>query len=180
MVISTLKKSFFYVTEEDLINLRKLVEHQKNHRALKIKNGILKQTHDVKLAETLSPITKKLDETSKKIGVLNKKSNSENKMFQEIIPVEIDSDNSEGDNTKLNRRSLPNSSIFSELITKTPVSLMSSSNSLRIKAFPPGPTILGVPIYFLGGDTLRIRDNYYELVQNYVKPYLLQDILVNL
>ena len=49
------------VTEDDLINLRKLAEQQKNERALKIKNRILKQTHNIKLAESLSPITKKLD-----------------------------------------------------------------------------------------------------------------------
>ena len=53
------------VTEKDLENLRKLAEQQKNERALKIKNRILKQTHDVKLAESLSPITKKLDEVGK-------------------------------------------------------------------------------------------------------------------
>ena len=47
-----------------MINLRKLAEQQKNQRALKIKNRILKQTHDVKLAESLSPITKKLDEVN--------------------------------------------------------------------------------------------------------------------
>ena len=46
------------VTEQDMNNLRKLAEQQKNQRALKIKNRILKQTHDVKLAESLSPITK--------------------------------------------------------------------------------------------------------------------------
>ena len=45
------------VTEQDLINLRNLAEQQKNQRALKIKYRILKQTHDVKLAESLSPIT---------------------------------------------------------------------------------------------------------------------------
>ena len=42
-------------------NLRKLAEQQKNQRAFKIKNTILKQTHDNKLAESFSPITKKLD-----------------------------------------------------------------------------------------------------------------------
>ena len=46
------------VTQEDLINLRKLAEDQKNQRALRIKNRILKQTHDIKLAESFSPITK--------------------------------------------------------------------------------------------------------------------------
>ena len=68
------------VTEEDLINLRKLAEQQKNERALKIKNRILKQTHDDKLAESLSPITKKLDEvkeTTQKLGDVIKKSKPE-------------------------------------------------------------------------------------------------------
>ena len=67
------------VTEQDLNNLRKLAEQQKNQRALKIKNRILKQTHDVELAETLSPITKKLEEVNKSTKNLDnvlKKSNS--------------------------------------------------------------------------------------------------------
>ena len=62
------------VTEQDLINLRKLAEQQKEQRALKIRNEILKQTHDIKLAESLSPITNKLDETSKKLGDVIKES----------------------------------------------------------------------------------------------------------
>ena len=55
------------VTEKDLDNLRKLAEQQKEQRTLKIRTRILKQTHDKKLAESLSPITEKLDETSKKL-----------------------------------------------------------------------------------------------------------------
>ena len=54
-----------------MIILRKLEEQQKNQRALKIKNRILKQMHDKKLAEISSPITKKLDtikENIKEIG----------------------------------------------------------------------------------------------------------------
>ena len=54
-----------------MINLHKLAEQQKSQRALKIKNRILKQTHNVKLAESLSPITKKLDtinESTKKLA----------------------------------------------------------------------------------------------------------------
>ena len=51
-----------------MIILRKLAEQQKEQRAEKIKNRILKQTHDIKLAESLSPITKKLDETTKKLS----------------------------------------------------------------------------------------------------------------
>ena len=65
------------VCEQDLINLRKLAEQQKNERALKIKNRISKETHNEKLAESLKPITKRLDlvENNKgeKIGELNKK-----------------------------------------------------------------------------------------------------------
>ena len=52
------------VAEQDLIILRKLAEQQREQRALKIKNRLLKQTHDLKLAESLSPITKKLDTTN--------------------------------------------------------------------------------------------------------------------
>ena len=53
------------VTEEDLNNLRRLAEQQKNQRAEKIENRVLKQTHDIKLAESLSPITEKIDEVKK-------------------------------------------------------------------------------------------------------------------
>ena len=53
------------VTEQDLINLRKLAEQQKNERALKFENNNLKQTHDRKLAKSLSPITQKLDTINK-------------------------------------------------------------------------------------------------------------------
>ena len=63
------------VTKQDLVNLRKLAEQQQNQRALKIKNRILKQTHDIELAEPLSPITKKLDEvkeTTQKLDVIKK------------------------------------------------------------------------------------------------------------
>ena len=59
------------VPEQDLINLRKLAEQQKKQQATKFKKKFSKQTHDVNLAESLSPITKNLDEESEptqKIG----------------------------------------------------------------------------------------------------------------
>ena len=52
-------KSFSNVTEQDLIHLRNLAEQQENQRANKNKNRISKQTHDKKLAENLSAVTKK-------------------------------------------------------------------------------------------------------------------------
>ena len=64
------------VTEQDLIFSRKLAEQHMNQRTLKIKNRILKQTHDIKLAESLSPITKNLDEVkeiTQKLGDVIKK-----------------------------------------------------------------------------------------------------------
>ena len=66
------------VTEKKLINLRKLVEQQKNQRAPDIKNRILKQTRDKKIAESLSPITKKLEDvvkSPKKLGDVLKRIN---------------------------------------------------------------------------------------------------------
>ena len=48
-----------HVTEQNLINLRKLAEQRKNQQTLKIKNRILKQAHDLILAGSLTLITKK-------------------------------------------------------------------------------------------------------------------------
>ena len=82
------------VTEQDLTNLRKLAEQQKDQRALKIKNIILKQTHDIKLAESLSLITKKLDEgkeITQKIGEMVKESNTPGLVLENThnaLPVE--------------------------------------------------------------------------------------------
>ena len=157
------------VTEKDLDNLRKLAYQQKNQRAEKIKNRILRQTHDIKLAESLSPITKKLDEvnkSTKKISEVIKESNSENDNNQEMIPFEKES---EDENIQTNLRALPNSSIFSDQMTKTLGRLMSSLNSLKIKASPSGPSILGVPIYTLGGDRIQIKDNVYDLTPEIYK-----------
>ena len=46
---------------------------------------------------------------------------------------------------------------------------MPSANSLRIKSSPSGASILGVSIYTLGGDKLRIRGNEYELTPDIYK-----------
>ena len=152
------------VTGKELIDLRKLAEQQKKQRALKIKIKFLQQTYDKKLAESLSPATKRLDEvkeTTQKKGNVIKKSNSENK--QEIVPVEIDSDNSESGNRKLSIRVLPNSAIFSDLMTKTLGRIISGFNSLKIKPSSSGATILGVPLKTLGGDRIQVNDNVYDL-----------------
>ena len=57
------------VTPQDLDNLRKLAQQQKNHRAEKIKNRIIEKTHDIKLTESLPPITERLDLVENNDGV---------------------------------------------------------------------------------------------------------------
>ena len=54
-------------------------------------------------------------------------------------------------------------------MTKTFGRLKSSADSLRLKSYPSGASILGVPIYTLGGDQLRIRNNDYELTPEIYK-----------
>ena len=49
---------FSKVTQQDLIILHDIAEQQEEQRLIGIKNTILEQTHDIKLAESLSPITK--------------------------------------------------------------------------------------------------------------------------
>ena len=70
------------VTQEDLKNSGELREQQKNQRPIKIINKTLKQTHDEKLAESLSPITKKLTEMNDSI-----------KKFQEKIKKKLKNQN---------------------------------------------------------------------------------------
>ena len=138
------------VTEQDLDNLHKLADQQKEQRALKIKNRILKQTHDIKLAERLSPITKKLDEvnkSTKEIGEAIKESNSEKIM-----------------------KALPYSSQFSDSMRQMLGSLMNSKNSLKITQVESGKAnILGVPIQISGADTIKIDENIYELTPEIYK-----------
>ena len=138
------------VTEKDLDNLRKLADQQKNQRAIKIKNRILKQTLDVKLAESLSPITKKLDEV--------------NKSTQEV------GDKIKESNSKIDLEALPNSSNFSNSMREMIGSLMRSKNSLRITQDESHrANILGVPIQISGADTIKINENIYELTPEIYK-----------
>ena len=72
--------TFSNVTAQDLFDRCQLAEQQKSQRTLIIKKRILKQTHDIKLAESLSPITKNLEninETTKNLGKRIKKSDVE-------------------------------------------------------------------------------------------------------
>ena len=155
------------VTEHDLINLRKFAEQQKEQRALTIKIRILKQTHDINSAESFSPITKKQQESTKKITEVINQSNCEIENNEEVVPVEI---GSEEENNQINPGTLPNSNKFSTLMTEILGALMNSKNSLKLKLDDSGrATILGVPINTLGGDRIQINDNVYDLTPEIYK-----------
>ena len=103
MINSTLLMSnYSKVTEQDLINLRKFVEQQKNQQALKIKTRNKKPTHENKLAENLSTITKKLDivnESTQQMGEIIKESSFQNETTQlafEKTPTNPPIENDEG------------------------------------------------------------------------------------
>ena len=121
----------------------------------------------MELAESLSHIKKKLDnfdDNTKKLSEVIKESNFENN--QEIVPVEFET---KDENIQTNLGALPNSSISSELMTKTLGFLISSLNSLRTKPSTSGPTILGVPIYTLCCDRMQIQDNVNDLTPEIYK-----------
>ena len=155
------------VNEKDLDNLRKLAEQQKEQQALKIKNKIVKQTHDVKLAESHSPITKKIEESTRKITEVSNPQNSENENSQEIVPVKVESEDSEDENIdkKIGIKALPNSFKLSKKMLNTIGKLMSSKNSLKKDQDERtgGASINGIPILLLGGDSWKIEDNVYEI-----------------
>ena len=146
------------VTEKDLINLRKLAEQQKNQRALKIKNKILKQTHDVKLAESLSPITEKLDEVYKStqgyLSPITKKMDTINESTKQLGEI-VKESNSEKIKQIVATPSILSQDTFKSL-TKTPNSLKFDQDKEVFLSF------LGTPKKSLGGDKLQVFDNIYE------------------
>ena len=151
------------LAEQDLFNLRKLAEQQRNQRALKNKNRLLRQTHDKKLAEKISPITKKLEEVDKSpkiLGEIIKESNSGNDNNQDIAAVEIDSE----DNIFQSKmRALPNSNKFPSSVIEAVGSLINSKNSVKLIQDDLGKaSISGIPFKKSGGDTIQINDNIYN------------------
>ena len=147
------------VSEKDLDNLRKLADQQKNQRALKIKNRILKQTHDVKLAESLSPITKKLDE----VGGIVKKSQPSQHM-QTILQ-----------NSESQTPAIENITVSDSL--RDTLSFMKKSNNF-FKLEQDGEKVFWnkIPIIPIGGNRISINDEEYYInpnIQNYfTKTYL--------
>ena len=155
------------VTEQDSNNLRNLAEQKKAQRALKTKNRNLKQTDDINLAESLSPITKKLEEvneSTKKLGEVIEKSQPENHIPQPSIehttpyqPIEYNEwviYDTELENTLKNMKN--NTGFF-------------KTNEDRER----GGIWNGYRIKILGGTEVEINDNKYNITPG------LQKVLVD-
>ena len=68
---------------------------------MEIKKKILKQTHDKNLAERIERIIKKfeeVDKSTKKLKEVFEKTHTEIENHQKLVPVEIESGNSEDEN----------------------------------------------------------------------------------
>ena len=140
------------VTEQDLVNLRKLAQQQRKQRALKIKNIILQKTHDEKLAESLSPITKKLDElqktTKESFSPINKKLDTINESTQKVGDL-IKEANSENNKETTITPCILLKSTFKSL-TETPSSLKLNHDINN------NYSILGTNITPLGGGKVKV------------------------
>ena len=150
------------VTEQDLNNLRKLAEHQKNQRAEKIKNRILKQTHDVKLAESLSPITKRLDEveeSTEKLGDVFKESQPKTSQLGIENTPQPASENNEGVLYDVELENTLNKMRDNRGFLK------SSHDAQR------GWMINDYPIKVVGGTKVEINDNEYNITSGLQKVF---------
>ena len=151
------------VTEQDLINLRKLAEQQKEQRALKIKNIVLKQTHDIKLAESLSPITKKSDEveetTRKKRDVIQESQPERPRLAIEDAPTRQSMEINEG-------------VIYEVELENTLTNLRDNNGFLKTHEHPErGWMLNNYPIKMLRGTEVKISYNEYNITPCIQKVY---------
>ena len=100
---------------------------------------------------------KKLEEFPKKLTEVINPSNSETENNQELVPVEVNLQDSEDENIEkiIGTKALPNSFKFSNLMKNTIGKLMSSKVSLRIDQDKRtgGASINEKPILIFGGDS---------------------------
>ena len=158
------------VTEQDLDNLRKLAQQEKEQRAIKIKNRILKQTHDKKLAESLSPITDKLEETRKNLGEVIKESTQiignvikENNTTQ----VAIENTPTTQQPIEINEGVIYDVELESTLSKKKDnTGFFKSSHNSQL-----GWMIKNFPIKMIGGTKVEINDNKYNITSGLQKAF---------
>ena len=149
------------ITEADLENLRKLAEQEKNERALKIKNRIIKQTHDINWAESLSPITKKLDEinksTQESLSPISGKLDTINENNQKL-----------GDIIQEYNSSLPDT-LFDDTLNK----MKSNIGFFNIEENDDGNIFWnGFPIEKMGGNKLKINEKVFKIPKSIQKVFI--------
>ena len=165
------------VTEQDLINLRKLAQQRKEQRALKIKNRILIKTHDKKLAESLSPITKRLDlvenKKGEKIGDLIKKSESpaiENIQTQPQTPQPA-IENTQNALPIENEQVQPGV-IYDTSLENTLHNMKDNIGFFNIEERDNGDIFWnGISVEKMGGKKLKINEKIYEITPGIQKVF---------
>ena len=162
------------VTEQGLINLRKLAQQQKEQRALKIKNRILKETHDVKLAESLSPITKRLDlvENNKgeKIGELIKKSEKETPAI-ENTQAQPETPQAAIENTLAPQPVENNEGVIYDVELENTLNNMKNNvGFFKIEERDTGDVFWNrFPVEKIGGNRIKINENVFDITQGIQK-----------
>ena len=150
------------VTEQNFINPRKLDEQQKEQRFPKIKSRILKQTHDIKLAESLSAIIKKLDEveeTTQKFGdVINENNFSQVAIenTHNALPIEIE-------------QIQPGVNYDTSLENTLPY-MKKNTGFFKIEERDNGGVFWnGFPIEKMGGNKLKVNEKIYKITLGILK-----------
>ena len=138
------------VSEQDLNNLRKLAEQQKEQRAEKIKNRILKQTPDVKLAESLSPTNKNLyevDKSTQDVGEIINKSQNEKRILQ---------------NSESQTPAIENTTVSRSLLD-TLTHMKGNKNFFNVVEDDGKVFWNKIPIKPLGENSISIKDREYDI-----------------
>ena len=166
---------FSKVTEQDMINLRKLAEQHNSQRALKIKHRILKQTDDKKLAESLSPITEKIDvinESTKKLGEIVEKGNQQSPAIENITGTQSLRDilaiMKQGKNF-FNLEERPDSKVFWNGVRIKPVRENTIDNIGREYEVTPS---IQKYLTKTGSTTKSLDNNEKETVNNILKDFV--------
>ena len=139
------------VTEEDLNNLRQLAQQQKEQRGLKIKNRILKQTHDEKLAESLRPITNPI---TKRLDEVNKYTNELGEIVKKSQPSQF---------SKSQTPAIENTTI-SRALVDTLAFMKTSKNFFKLTKDDDGKVYWNeILIKPLGDNRIRIKNEEYDI-----------------
>ena len=159
------------VTEQNLDNLRKLAEQQKNQRALKIKNRILKQTHDVKLAESLSPSTDKLDEINKSI---NESTQELGDVIKKSLPTIENTPQPAIENTPQPAIENNEAVIYDVELENTLNNMKDNTGFFKIEERNNGDVFWkGFLVEKIGGNKIKIINNEYNITKG------IQNVLTN-